>query len=538
DRRSWGFAVQLYSLRSRGSWGHGDFRDLADLVTWSARDLGAGFVLINPLHAAEPVPPVSTSPYLPMTRRYISPLYLRIEDIAEYQLLDAPQRERIEALAGPLRGGNAAAGLIDRDAVWAAKREALKVIRPVPMSDRRQEEYRRFRRREGRDLEDWSAWCALAERYGPDWRSWPGQASDPRHAAGAITPGGPGADPEFHAWLQWLADEQLAAAQHAARAAGMAVGIIGDLAVGAHPGGADAWANQDLLVRGLSVGAPPDEFNQRGQDWSQPPWHPRRLAAVGYRPLADLFAAALRHGGGMRVDHVMGLMRLWCIPEGMSPDRGAYIRYDHRGTVAALAGQAARAGALAIGEDLGTVDPWISRYLAESGILGTSMLWFAREPDGAPLAPAHWRRNCMATVGTHDMPPAAAFRTGEQVMLRARLGLLQVPEESERESARLALSQWRDALAAEGLIGAGPLPGPDQFTVALYGYLARTPAALVGASLADAVGERRPQNVPGTSDQYPNWRIPLGDAEGRPVLLEDLPDLPLVRAVARAAAGA
>jgi 4-alpha-glucanotransferase len=235
---------------------------------------------------------------------------------------------------------------------------------------------------------------------------------------------------------------------------------------------------------------------------------------------------------------VMGLMRLWCIPEGMSPDRGAYIRYGHRGTVAALAGQAARAGALAIGEDLGTVDPWISRYLAESGILGTSMLWFAREPDGAPLAPAHWRRNCMATVGTHDMPPAAAFRTGEQVMLRARLGLLQVPEESERESARLALSQWRDALAAEGLIGEGPLPGPDQFTVALYGYLARTPAALVGVSLADAVGERRPQNVPGTSDQYPNWRIPLGDAEGRPVLLEDLPDLPLVRAVARAAAGA
>ena len=544
-RRSWGFAVQLYSVRSRRSWGHGDLRDLADLAEWSARDLGAGFVLINPLHAAEPLPPVSPSPYLPMTRRYVSPLYLRIEDIAEYQGLDARQRDRIDELAAPLRGRNATADLIDRDAVWAAKREALEIIRRVPMSGRRHEEYQRFRRRERRDLEDWAAWCALAERYGPDWRSWTGPARDPRRAPGVLAsggpglePGGPGADPGFHAWLQWLADEQLAAAQRAARAAGMSTGVITDLAVGAHPGGADAWAHQDLLVRGLSVGAPPDEFNQRGQDWSQPPWHPRRLAAVGYRPLADLFAAALRHGGGMRVDHVMGLMRLWCIPEGMSPDRGAYIRYDHRGTVAALAGQAARAGALAIGEDLGTVDPWISRYLAESGILGTSMLWFAREPDGAPLAPAHWRRNCMATVGTHDMPPAAAFRTGEQVTLRARLGLLQVPEESERESARLALSQWRDALAAEGLIGEGPLPGPDQFTVALYGYLARTPAALVGVSLADAVGERRPQNMPGTSDQYPNWRIPLCDAEGRPVLLEDLPDLPLVRAVARAAARA
>jgi 4-alpha-glucanotransferase len=532
DRRSWGFTVQLYSLRSRGSWGHGDFRDLAELATWSARDLGAGFVLINPLHAAEPLPPVSTSPYLPMTRRYMSPLYLRVEDIAEYQRLDAPQRDRIEALARPLRNRNAAAGLIDRDAVWAAKREALRIIRGVPLSGPRQEEYQRFRRREGRDLKDWSAWCALAERHGPDWRSWPRQAREPRSAAGAITAD---ADAEFHAWLQWLADEQLAAAQHAARAAGMAVGIIGDLAVGAHPGGADAWANQDVLVRGLSVGAPPDEFNQRGQDWTQPPWHPGRLAAAGYRPLADLFAAALRHGGGLRVDHVMGLMRLWCIPEGMPPDKGAYVRYDHRATVAALAGRAARAGALAIGEDLGTVDPWISRYLADNGILGTSMLWFAREPDGTPLAPARWRVNCMAAVGTHDMPTAAAFRTGEQVALRARLGLLQVTEETERRSAGLALAQWGEALARERLIPEGPLPGPDEFTVALYGYLAKTPSVLIAVSLADAVGERRPQNIPGTSDEYPNWRIPLCDADGRPVLLEDLAGLPLLREVARAA---
>ena len=543
--RSWGFTVQLYSLRSRRSWGHGDLRDLADLAGWSARELGAGFVLINPLHAAEPLPPVSPSPYLPMTRRYVSPLYLRIEDIAEYQRLDARQRERIDTLAAPLRGRNVTADLIDRDAVWAAKREALEIIRRVPLSDRRREEYQRFRRREGRDLEDWATWCALAERYGPDWRSWPGPARDPRRAAGVMAPrgpgpepGGPGLEPEFHAWLQWLADEQRAAAQWAVQAAGMDIGIIGDLAVGAHPGGNDAWAHQDLLVRGLSVGAPPDEFNQRGQDWSQPPWHPRRLAAAGYRPLADLFAAALRHGGGLRVDHVMGLMRLWCVPEGMPPDRGAYVRYDHRAAVAALAGQAARAWALAIGEDLGTIDPWISRYLADSGIMGTSMLWFAREPDGAPLAPPHWRRNCMATVGTHDVPPAAAFRTGEQVTIRARLGLLKLPEDSERESAELMLSRWRGALEREGLIPAGPLPGPDEFTVALYGYLARTPAALVGVSLADAVGDRRPQNIPGTSDEYPNWRIPLCDAEGRALLLEDLPDLPLVRAVAQAAAGA
>ena len=530
-RRSWGFTVQLYSVRSRQSWGHGDLHDLADLATWSARDLGAGFVLINPLHAAEPLPPVSASPYLPMTRRYVSPLYLRVEDIAEYRRLDAAGRERIAALAAPLRAASATPELIDRDAVWAAKRQALEIIHMVPLSDARREEYQRFRKREGRDLEDWAAWCALAERHGPDWRDWPAPDRDPRRAATDPAPGA-----EFHAWLQWLADEQLAAAQHAALAAGMDTGIIGDLAVGAHPGGADAWAHQDLLVRGLSVGAPPDEFNQRGQDWSQPPWHPGRLAAAGYRPLNDLFAAGLRHGGGLRVDHVMGLMRLWVMPAGWPPGRGAYIRYDHRATVAALAGQAARAGALAIGEDLGTVDRWIREYLTASRVMGTEMLWFAREPDGTPLAPQHWRREVMVTVGTHDVPPAAAFLTGEQVTVRARLGLLTEPEQAERHNAQQLLSHWRNALVGEGLIADGPLPGPEEFTVALYAYLARTEARLVAVALAAAAGDRRPQNLPGTSDEYPNWRVPLCDGEGRAVLLEDLPGLPLVRAVAGAAA--
>jgi 4-alpha-glucanotransferase len=538
DGRSWGFTVQLYSVRSRRSWGHGDLRDLADLASWSARDLGAGFVLINPLHAAEPEPPVSASPYLPMTRRYVSPLYLRIEDIPEFGRLEPGQRERIDALAAPLRARNITGDLIDRDAVWAAKRAALEIIHRVTPTGTRRAEYQRYRQREGRDLEDWATWCVLADRHGPDWRSWPAADRDPETARAAM-PGGPWADPhaDFHAWLQWLASEQLAAAQRAALAAGMGTGIITDLAVGAYPGGADAWAQQDLLVGGLSVGAPPDGFNQRGQDWSQSPWHPQRMAEAGYRPLADLFAAALGNAGGLRVDHVMGLMRLWCVPHGMTPDRGAYLRYDHRATVAALAGQAAQAGALAIGEDLGTVDPWIREYLASSGIMGTMMLWFAREPDGTPLAPEHWRRDCMATVGTHDVPPVAAFHTGDQVTVRARLGLLTRSERLERDAAELMLSSWRDVLAARGLIPGGPLPGPGEFTVALYGYLNLTAAALVGVSLADAVGDRRPQNLPGTSDEYPNWQLPLCDADGRAVLLEDLADVPLLRAVCAAAAG-
>jgi 4-alpha-glucanotransferase len=535
--RSWGFTVQLYAVRSRHSWGHGDLRDLADLATWSARDLGADFIGINPLHAAEPGCPVSNSPYLPMTRRYISPLYLRVEDVEEFGRLPARYRQHIEQLADPLRAVSTSPDLIDRDRVWTAKREALELLYRVPRSGLRETEYRRFTEREGAALADWAAWCAIAEVHGPDWRRWPTDLTSPRRAAGQTGPGGPLARrAEFFAWLQWLASDQLAAAQRAARAAGMAVGVIGDLAVGVHPGGADAWAHQDLLVGGISVGAPPDEFNQHGQDWGQPPWHPQRLAAADAAPLADLLRAALRHVGGLRVDHVMGLLRLWWIPAGLSPDRGAYVSYDHRLMVGALATEAARAGAVVIGEDLGTVQPWIRRYLSGQHILGTEMAWFARDADGRPLPPSRWRRDCMATVGTHDVPPVSGFVSGDQVAVRAELGLL-TDADAERRAAGQAIGRWRDALTAEGLLRPGRIPTAAEFTIALYGYLARTPALLIGVSLADAVGDRRTQNIPGTLDEYPNWRVPLCDGGGRPVLVEDLPSVDLVGAVAAAASG-
>ena len=533
-RCGWGFTVQLYSVRSRHSWGHGDLADLADLATWSARELGAAFVLINPLHAAEPVPPVSASPYLPMSRRFVSPLYLRVEDIPEHALLPSVQRQRIAALAAPLRAGNSSPALIDRDAVWAAKRAALEIVQAWTLAPARRADFRRFTIREGQALGDWATWCALAEIHGPDWRSWPAALRSPRSAAVAAERLRLHARIEFHAWLQWTAQAQRAAAQEAARAAGMSIGVIGDLAVGAHPGGADAWAHADVLAPGMSVGAPPDEFNPRGQDWALPPWHPGRLEAVGYQPLADLIRAGFTDTGGLRADHVMGLFRLWWVPAGMSADQGTYVRYRHEAMVGLLAGEAARAGGVAIGEDLGTVEQWMRDYLAARRVLGTSMLWFERRADGTPLPPRRWRRDCLATVGTHDVPPAAAFLTGEHVALRSRLGLLTGSLATEREHAAAAVSAWQDALAGQGLLPPGAAPGPEEFTRALYGYLARTPAALIGVSLADAVGDRRPQNLPGTTDQYPNWRVPLCDGEGRAVLLEDLEKHPGVRELARA----
>lgn len=534
DTRAWGFAVQLYSVRSRQSWGHGDLGDLADLATWSATDLGADFVLINPLHAVEPLPPLSASPYLPMTRRFTSPLYLRVEDVPEYGTLTAGDRVRIDSLAAPLRTRNSSSELLDRDEVWRAKRAALEIIYRQPLTASRQAQFDAYQASAGPPLADWALWCALAEQHGPDWRAWPPRLRIPQSAEVAAARARLAGQARFHAWLQWLADAQLAAAQQAARAAGMRTGIIRDLAVGSHPGGADAWAWQDVLVPGMSVGAPPDEFNQRGQDWNQPPWHPQRLAGQGYAPLAGLIGAGLRHAGGLRVDHVMGLLRLWWVPAGMRPDQGTYVRYDHAAMVGVLTGQAAAAGALAIGEDLGTVDPWIRDYLAGQGVLGTSMLWFERGPDGTPLPPGKWRRNCLAMVGTHDLPPVAAFVTGEQVELRSRLGLLTRSYQVERAEAERAVTAWQDALAAEGLLAAGARPSPAEFTEACYAFLARTPALLLGVSLADAVGDRRPQNLPGTTTEYPNWRIPLCDGEGRAVSLDDLADSRDVRAMARA----
>ena len=536
--RSWGFAVQLYSLRSRGSWGHGDLRDLADLATWSASDLGAGFVLINPLHAAEPLLPVSDSPYLPMSRRWVSPLYLRIEDIPEYKDLSYSERKRLSQLSQPLREASETPELIDRDAVWTAKREALEMLRKVPLCDARQASFEEFRARHGRALEDWAAWCALAEVHGPDYRDWPEHLRDPRSAETEVRRGDLAVQAEFHTWVQWLVASQAEAAQAAARAAGMSIGIIADLAIGAHPGGADAWAGQEFFAPGFTVGAPPDAFNQRGQDWGLPPMHPKALAAAGYRPLADLIDANLALGGGLRIDHVMGLSRLWWIPAGAPPTQGAYVYYDAQGTLGTLTAAASATGAVVIGEDLGTVEPWLRDALAARGVLGTMMLWFERGWSDEPLAPQWWRKNSLVTVSTHDLPPAAAFLSGSQVTDRVALGLLTRSEAEEREEADRTVNDWIGALVSEGLLPPDKRPSADEFTVALYGYLAKTPALLIAVNLAEAAGETRSQNMPGTFAEYPNWKLPLCGPDGTPVLLEDLATSDRVRAVARAASGA
>lgn len=513
-RHGWGVAAQLYSVRSERSWGVGDLADLTDLAVWSAGQ-GADYVLVNPLHAAEPLAPLEPSPYLPSSRRFFNPLYLRVEAVPEYADLDGPGRERIARLREQARAADP--DRIDRDTAWTAKREALRLLFAVPRTAGRELDLASFRRREGAALADFATWSVLAELHGSDARRWPEPLRDPASPAVARFAEAHRDDLDFACWLQWLLDEQLAAAQSKAVGAGMRLGTMHDLAVGVHPGGADVWRLGGAYASGVTVGAPPDPFNQLGQDWQQPPWRPDVLAEVGYAPFRDLIAAVLRHAGGVRVDHVIGLFRLWWVPAGRLASEGAYVHDDRDALLAVLAIEAQRAGAVVVGEDLGVVDPAARSELAERGILGTSILWFEMR-DGRPLAPEHWREACLATVTTHDLPPTAGYLDGAHVRLRQQLGLLTRPVEEELAEDRREQHRWLDELRARGLLA----PGADREAqvIALHRFLGRTPARLRGVALVDLVGDTRVQNQPGTLDEYPNWRIPLSGPDGAPMTLE------------------
>ncbi|MGI8874125.1 MAG: 4-alpha-glucanotransferase [Egibacteraceae bacterium] len=527
----WGWMVQLYALRSADSWGMGDLADLGRLAARSAAELGAGFVVANPLHAATPVLPVEPSPYYPSSRRFTNPLYLSVTDVDELHTADPAVRDRVTALAAAARAAGTA-DRIDRDAVFRAKTWALELLHGAPRTPAREQAFAAYRDQEGQGLVDFATFCALAERHGTTYARWP---ADVRH------PTAPGVEPArgeladrvaFHTWLQWLCDTQLAAAQRAATHAGMPVGLIHDLAVGVDPGGADAWALQDDLAGTVTVGAPPDAFNRQGQDWRLPPLRPDRLAATGYAAFRDMLASVLRHAGGLRVDHVLGLFRLYWIPEGAPAAAGTYVRYPGEDLLGVLALEAERASALVVGEDLGTVEPGVRDRLRAAGVLGSSVLYFERTADGsAPLPATDYPDLALASVTTHDLPTAAGWGRGEAVRVQAELGLLDDPAAEQARAAR-----DRDELAAmlraQGLVGHDPTV--EELVVAMHAFLAAGPALLVAAALGDAVGDPRQPNLPGTTDAYPSWRLPLADADGQVVLLDELLDRPGTQRLATA----
>ncbi|MTD14861.1 4-alpha-glucanotransferase [Nakamurella sp. YIM 132087] len=521
--RAWGVATQIYSVRSEQSWGLGDLTDLTDLAGWAGAEHGAGFVLINPLHAAEPVAPMEPSPYLPTSRRFVNPVYLRPERIPEFAGLPTAARAVVDDLLATLRRDLAGLDRLDRDLVWAAKSRALALVHGVPRTAGREIAYTAYRTREGQGLVDFATWCALAEVHGNDWRVWPADLRTPGSPAVQQFREAHPTEVDFHSWLQWVVDEQLAAAQSAALRSGMSLGVMTDLAVGVNPAGADTWRLHDVFAAGVTVGAPPDAYNQNGQDWTQPPWRPDRLAELQFAPFRDMVRAALRSAGGLRVDHIIGLFRLWWIPEGAGPTEGTYVRYDHEALIGILALEAARAGALVVGEDLGTVEPWVREFLTARGILGTSILWFEFEFDagGGPLRPEWWRESCLASVTTHDLPPTAGYLAGDHVRLRQELGLLTRTLAEELAADAAEQRAWLDELRSRGAL-TGNDPDTEQTVLALHRYLTWTPSKLLAVALTDLVGDRRTQNQPGTVDEYPNWRVPLTGPDGSPLGLEDV----------------
>jgi 4-alpha-glucanotransferase len=465
----------------------GDLGDLRRLATWSAQELDAALVLVNPLHAALPGVPQTASPYFPSSRRFRNPLYLRIEDVPGAEGLDA-----IDELAAAGRALNADRR-IDRDAVYRLKQEALEGIWDRFPDD---PAFDAFCDAEGAALESYATFCALVEEFGSPWDEWPAPYRHPERPPVAEFRQAHQRRVRFHQWLQWLLSRQL-------DEAGTNVPLVHDLAVGVDPAGADAWMWQDVMSRDMAVGAPPDEFNTLGQDWGVPPFDPWKLRAAGYEPFIETVRSALRHAGGMRLDHVMGLYRLFWIPRGGSPADGTYVQYPAGDLLDIVALESQRAGAYVVGEDLGTVEDHVRSDLAERDVLSYRVLWFERQP------PARWPEKALAAVTTHDLPTVAGLWTGRD--LDAQRALDMHPNEE-------AVAATRSFLA--GLAGGAEDVPAEEVVLAAYRTLGETPCLLLTGTLDDALAVEERPNMPGTTDEWPNWSIAL------PLPLEELEDHP------------
>lgn len=477
--RTWGWALQLYATRSRESWGIGDLGDLRRAAEWAGAE-GAGLLTVSPVHAVGPAVPQEASPYYPSSRRFRNPLYLRVEDVPG--AADAGgELERLARLGRALNEDR----LIDRDAVWRLKRDALELV------------FARFKgdpgldawlSEQGEPLLQFATYCAIADEHGNGWTDWPAALQRPDGAAVAAYAEEHADAVGFHAWLQWLLDLQLEAAA--------ALPLVHDLAVGFDAGGADAWAWQDLLALDMRIGAPPDEFNPGGQDWGLPPFVPWKLRADGYRPFIDTLRSAFRHGGGLRVDHVMGLFRLFWLPTDASLT-GTYVRYASSDLLDILALESHRADAIVVGEDLGTVEDSVRHDLWERQVLSYRLLWFE------PAAPEHWPDQALGAVTTHDLPTIAGVWTGEDPQAA-----------SMRDRLRERAGTEDDASIAEVTVGA-------------YGALGGAASSVVVGTLDDALEVTERPNMPGTTDEWPNWKLAL------PIPLEDIEQDARVHAVAR-----
>jgi len=511
----WMPAVQLYAVRSRRNWGHGDFSDLANLLTLAAQ-FGAAGVGLNPLHSLFPERAEEASPYAPNSRLFLNPLYIDVDAIPEFP-------------------GVAAAGLADEivaarasDIVSYARVARAKLIGIRIAYDRfrasasheRRGDFEAYRDRQGDALLRFACFESLRRQYAPaSWPEWPevwraASLTDLHKFRAANS-----CECEFVEFAQWIADRQLRVCRETARKSQMPIGLYVDLAVGVHPHGADAWGQQDMFVPDTSIGAPPDEFNPAGQDWGLAPFNPHALAANNFRPIREMLRETMQYAGAIRLDHVLGLNRIYMIPRGMDAANGAYVRYPFEQLLTAVAEESNRCRCIVIGEDLGTVPDGFRETLARWGLWTFRVMLFERQHDGSFRQPEAYPPEAVATFNTHDLPSFRGWLQDYDLRMKRAIGL----DPGESDEARAAARQALIAILAARV----PDFAPDEFS-AVAAFLASTPSRLVTVSLEDVLGVTDQVNIPGTTTQHPNWARKL------PVLLEELGQHQSWRTVAQA----
>ena len=520
EPRVWGVAAQIYGLRSDRNWGMGDFADLAASAEEAAR-IGADILGINPVHATFPADPHHFAPYAPSNRAFLNYLYISVEDLPEFEhcgeardrVADPEFQDRVRATR--------AAELVDYIAVAELKRPLLELLFRCFQAGVVGPEHRRtfdaFREEIGPALERHALFDALHEHffragYGEwSWREWPEPFRRCDSAEVAAFAAEHQIRIDFFAWLQWSADRQLGEAQRRARAAGMRIGLYRDLAVAAHPGGSATWMDPDTVVYGASVGAPPDELAPDGQNWGIAPLSPEALRERAYQPFITALRANMRHAGALRIDHAMALERLFCIPAGMSGADGAYVAYPRTDLLRIIALESCRARCVVIGEDLGTVPEGFQAALQRAGVLSYRILMFERSEGGGFKPPEEYPRQALAAPATHDLPTLAGFWAGRDLDWREKLSQTMSDDDkararAQRQSDRGSLLQALEQ-AGEGVSsGAADAAGLRR---AVYRFLARSPANILMIPIEDLDGELEQPNLPGTTDEHPNWRRKL-----------------------------
>lgn len=500
-RRYWLLAVQLYMLRSSRNWGHGDFGDLARVIPLAAAR-GAAGIGLNPLHALFIERAGEASPYAPNSRIFLNPLYIDVDAIPEF-----PGSAVAGIDIGILRAGD----LIDHALVARAKLDGLRLafehfLTTAP-EDRRAD-FDAYRREQGERLHQFACFEVLRPRFAPSrWKDWPEPWRNPSPQDLLHLREEERSQCEFLEYLQWIADRQLERCKETARRCGMPVGLYLDIAVGIHPDGADAWSAQERVLSDVSVGAPPDEFNPNGQNWGLAPFNPATLPDDDFAELRELMKSAMRYAGAIRLDHVLGLKRIFMIPHGCPAAEGTYVRFPFEQSLRAIVEESRKARCMVIGEDLGTVPEGFRETIARWGLWTYRVMLFEREGDGRFRPPEAYPVEALATFNTHDLPTLCGWLEGHDLRTKRTLGLDPGESDETRAWARQCL---------ETMLGEQSLPAGGDRLAGIAQFLARTPSRLVAIALDDIVGALEQINIPGTFDEHPNWRRRL------PVSLEDL----------------